>query len=320
MEVEWEHDYAFVINNSPDTNYGIILSNEEDVENILSEIESIENVLVDKTDVVINHMDSNKNVDENPQEQIAHLTNVIKNNDTITQPVNKNHKCYSVRVRGQNVTHQCVHTCDICGKKFRNKDCAKFCQEKMKTKLDVDIPNNRFYLCEICGRHFFFISAFIAHYNHKHGDKNLFLKHKQNQKCNICGKLVSTKWNLKTHMMGHLDVRPYLCEFCGKSYKKQNLLRMHVRTHTGNRPYHCTICPKKFSYRGVLSAHLRTHTGERPFACEFCNRRYTGYTALKIHRREHTGEKPYRCDLCPSERAFASKRKLLSHLKQPHHE
>lgn len=260
----------------------------------------MEQVLTDKTDVIINHQS---------------FEDLAKENLPFVNEMNKNHKCYSVRVTNQDSKHQCVHSCDICGKQFRNKRCAKLCADKAMKN-----PDNNKYLCEVCGQNFLYISAFISHYHHKHADQNLFLKNPRDQQCHICDKVLSNKSNLKLHVQTHFTFCQFLCEFCGKQFKKSDLLKLHLRVHTGFKPYECQICSKRFAWRTILNSHIRTHTGERPYSCSYCGRCFSGQTALKIHQRMvHTGEKPYRCQLCPTERKFASRSLLRLHMKRPHH-
>ncbi|CAH2054154.1 unnamed protein product, partial [Iphiclides podalirius] len=116
--------------------------------------------------------------------------------------------------------------------------------------------------------------------------------------CDICGKFLSTKSNLKAHKICHSDIRPYKCDKCPSAFRGHSTLNQHKKLHTGETPYHCEYCPKQFSRRTGLVNHIRMHTGEKLFSCDICFKSFVQSAQLSIHMKRHKGEKPYLCQVC----------------------
>ena len=74
--------------------------------------------------------------------------------------------------------------------------------------------------------------------------------------CELCGKILSNKKNLKKHLKLHSDVRNYICKICNKSYKRSDHLKRHMITHEPEPNfYECELCLKRF----CLNYHLKSH-------------------------------------------------------------
>ncbi|XP_052744422.1 zinc finger protein 501 isoform X2 [Bicyclus anynana] len=116
--------------------------------------------------------------------------------------------------------------------------------------------------------------------------------------CDVCGKIISTKSNLKAHKICHTDSRPYKCSLCPAAFKGHSALFQHKRVHSGETPYHCEYCPKQFSRRAGLVNHIRAHTGEKLFSCTICCKDFVQKTQLSIHMKRHKGDKTYLCQVC----------------------
>ncbi|XP_059059057.1 zinc finger protein 329-like [Achroia grisella] len=137
-------------------------------------------------------------------------------------------------------------------------------------------------------------------------------KKAQKQQCFTCGKVMSSRFRLKTHLRTHTGERPYSCLHCGKNFSLAQNLKVHIRIHTGEKPLKCSICGECFAQSAGLAAHRRKHTGQLPYKCLLCPRSFRTVGHLQYHVRRHTGEKNYECDLCG--RAFITRSDLKQHL------
>lgn len=56
---------------------------------------------------------------------------------------------------------------------------------------------------------------------------------------------------------------PFRCEVCGKISSTRAKAMGHYRVHTGERPYECEICQRTFSDGSNFKRHRRLHLGSR---------------------------------------------------------
>ncbi|XP_050674772.1 gastrula zinc finger protein XlCGF17.1-like [Leptidea sinapis] len=144
-------------------------------------------------------------------------------------------------------------------------------------------------------------------------NKRLPNKNKKSEKyqCFSCGKILSSRFRLKTHLITHSGERPYKCANCEKSFSLAQTLDVHMRIHTGEKPFCCSTCGKEFTQAAGLSAHKRKHTGTLPYTCKLCPEKFRTSGHLQYHIRKHTGEKNFECDVC--HRAFITCHDLKRH-------
>ncbi|KAJ0172092.1 hypothetical protein K1T71_012065 [Dendrolimus kikuchii] len=148
--------------------------------------------------------------------------------------------------------------------------------------------------------------------------------------CDICGKFLSNKSNLKAHKICHTNLRPYECPDCPATFRGHSALFQHRRVHSGETPYHCEYCPKQFSRRtnfvnhvrihtgfpikGDLRVHQRIHNGEKPYSCHLCSKTFATAGNLSIHVRIHNKEVRYNCKEC--HRGFVTCSAFNVHMKR----
>ncbi len=116
------------------------------------------------------------------------------------------------------------------------------------------------------------------------------------RQCNLCGKVLSSDYNLMLHMRVHNNDKPWICEEpgCGKAFVKPENLRTHIRSHTKERPYLCEICNCRFSYRVVLRTHKaakhKIYDSEGVFEC-VCGEKTIAENFLRKHFRSCSRKK-----------------------------
>ncbi len=50
-----------------------------------------------------------------------------------------------------------------------------------------------------------------------------------------------------------------MCPECGKRLSRRGSLVTHMRTHTGERPFACPTCSRRFYLRSSMLAHSQQH-------------------------------------------------------------
>ncbi|XP_023939939.2 zinc finger protein 239-like [Bicyclus anynana] len=134
----------------------------------------------------------------------------------------------------------------------------------------------------------------------------------QKQQCFTCGKLMSSRFRLKTHLATHIKEKQHSCTYCKKQFTIIENLNAHMRTHTGEKPYCCDTCGERFAQSSGLIVHKRKHTGQTPYQCVLCPRSFQTIGNFKYHIRVHTGERKFDCNTCG--RAFITNGDLKQHI------
>lgn len=164
--------------------------------------------------------------------------------------------------------------CNVCSKGFFDKSSLRE-HENMHTGVAT-------YQCEVCGMIFKIKSTLRAH-------KFKFHPHLFPHICQICGKGLSTKGGLDSHLKLHAENRKFMCDICGRNLNTPRSLLEHRRLHTGERPFECDLCLKSYPAQKHLIRHVKlVHTGEKPernHECCHCNKKYASLSACQSHQK-----------------------------------
>merc|ERR1719150_1950817 len=133
--------------------------------------------------------------------------------------------------------------------------------------------------CEICQKVFPTFQSLTRHKFAMHGIEDPSIN-TEKVKCECCGKIWSTKHNLKKHLqnMETKLLEKFKCAICGNTFSHQRGLEYHENSvHKKLTREFCELCGKTFSF---LKSHM-----------------------LVVHEKR----KDYKCDLCPFRCTFKDK-------------
>ncbi|XP_013114676.2 transcription factor grauzone [Stomoxys calcitrans] len=198
-------------------------------------------------------------------------------------------------------------TCDIC--KTPMATFQALCKH-------FNRAHNKQGFVTCCKRKFLRRSVLVDHI-HCHLDPEYF-------KCKRCGKLMSDRRCLESHMKNHDKPRKtHICDICGNGFSGENLLRNHKLTHLSEaeKKFPCEQCGKPFATVHLLSSHIRVvHLDKYAFVCDICGSKMRTKEVFDRHISKHQGlELPtFSCDICGAK--MTNKRGLKHHKKNQHPE
>ncbi|GIY28436.1 hypothetical protein CEXT_808241 [Caerostris extrusa] len=155
--------------------------------------------------------------------------------------------------------------------------------------------------------------------------------------CNICNEVFSHPTNLRTHVLNHKKLKPYICKVCDKRFKKQVSLDRHkaqgdcresdennesleLKKDQSAFEKKVSFCDSCISLLSVEQNSLRslnynfTHSNvKKGYICNICSKSFLFKQEFDEHYPNHTKYKPYPCDLC--DRAFSCENSLKFHYK-----
>ncbi|XP_063889179.1 zinc finger protein 699-like isoform X1 [Scylla paramamosain] len=185
----------------------------------------------------------------------------IKNEESLVCAVCNN--VFESQVSFNNHSHDNVHDCKICGKKYQNRvnlqsHIKKYHEETEWMK----------FRCATCGKSFGFLLALERHMK----------EHNPNQKfcCDQCGKVFKSLTNLKNHIPLHTKDEVFRCPYCPKYYYIRYSYEKHVRSHVSPPKFHCEICSRNFNDKKYFEVHLERHQKggclgrSKDFRCNNC--------------------------------------------------
>ena len=142
--------------------------------------------------------------------------------------------------------------------------------------------------------------------------------------CELCGKILSCKKNLKKHLKLHSNIRNYICKICNKSYKRSDHLKRHMITHDPEPNYYeCEFCLKRFNLNYHLTSHLQNVHGQKKlkvYKCPDCDLFFQKKSKLFLHQKDFHNlvfdKIPCYYPYC--NRSYISEQKLNDHIRKYH--
>jgi hypothetical protein len=142
--------------------------------------------------------------------------------------------------------------------------------------------------------------------------------------CDLCGKILSSKKNLKKHYKLHSNIRNYVCTICNKSYKRSDHLRRHMITHNPEPNYYeCDYCLKRFSLNYHLTAHIQSvHSNNKlkVYQCPDCDLCFNKKSKLFLHQKDihNLVSEKIPCYYPYCNKSYISEEKLNYHIQKFH--
>ena len=182
-----------------------------------------------------------------------------------------NEKCIN---HGAIHTDKKLHRCNVCQRHFRHSYDLK-CHKRAHT-------NRKMYPCHLCDKRYIYLST---------RDKHVLTHSLEPPKlsCDVCKKVLSSRFHLKRHATIHSGEKSYMCKECKKPFREASSLQCHLLIHSGKRPYLCEICGRSFRQSVDLQRHRFRHTGDKPYLCASCGERFTEAWILEKHIQTHNG-------------------------------
>ena len=142
--------------------------------------------------------------------------------------------------------------------------------------------------------------------------------------CELCGKILSCKKNLKKHLKLHSNIRNYICKICNKSYKRSDHLKRHMITHDSEPNYfECEFCFKRFNLNYHLTSHLQNvhgHKKRKEYKCPDCDLYFQKKSKLFLHLKDFHNSifDKIPCYYPYCNNSYFSEQKLNDHIRKYH--
>ncbi|KAM7341943.1 uncharacterized protein ACRADG_009536 [Cochliomyia hominivorax] len=212
-----------------------------------------------------------------------------------------------LNVHYKNVHDQRSYECDICGKSLSS-------EYTLKSHKSLHNPeNNEKAKCPQCDKTFNCQNHLNQHIRRVH------LK-KYHKMCDICGVPVDES-QLKAHMLKHAGKSSVTCDICGRRLADKKNLRRHMNSYhppDGVKiEFKCPICMNSLASRNSLKMHIKVvHENSCESKCTMCEKTFKRPDALKDHMAKHVGEPLHACGWCPMK--FYSNGQMHAHRKKVH--
>ncbi len=187
-----------------------------------------------------------------------------------------------------------MHECNLCNKKYSYKD-------NLNRHIAMFHHKRRIISCTQCDKTFQDKSSLMRHQQRQH-----MLDQDKKHVCQMCHKEYLTKDSLRYHMqqMHNQQMEKYKCSVCGKILSCKNTLQTHIaikHSNTERQRVKCPHCNNTYATKDGLYEHMNTkhlHPDEKHY-CKTCKKHFASKYTLKKHlRRQHLYPKVYKCSVC----------------------
>lgn len=109
---------------------------------------------------------------------------------------------------------------------------------------------------------------------------------KKTNVCDICQKRLSTKQNVKLHILythvGSAARDQLQCNICEKKLSNCYSLKAHLKRHSSE-PLECPYCNQYKLNKGALRKHIKfVHNMDNSLLCRFCDKAFETSMALEV--------------------------------------
>eukprot|EP00112_Aurelia_sp_Birch-Aquarium-sp1_P016410 Seg3718.2 transcript_id=Seg3718.2/GoldUCD/mRNA.D3Y31 product="Zinc finger protein Xfin" protein_id=Seg3718.2/GoldUCD/D3Y31 len=193
---------------------------------------------------------------------------------------------------------QSTDVCEICGRQCTTKANLK---SHMRTH-STEMP----YSCDICNKGFNQHGNMVRHrQGHgatsvRSVNAIIAAENRVNDlpefSCSCCERTFEREDLLLNHLavFHGIGSSTCICEVCGKQITSRKNLKEHMKVHSKSKPFICEVCGKAFSQRGNLGRHRRNHMEkdakekqEKHFQCRVCDKIFTSKQLLTYHYGKH---------------------------------
>lgn len=159
-------------------------------------------------------------------------------------------------------------SCESCSTMFRSKQHLR--RHQMQHQHGAFACTD----CKQCDKSYRAVASLRSH--------ELLIHGTQEHECDLCGKVVNGKLNMRDHIRTHVKTE---CEFCGKMFNKRNILYHLKKAHIKSE----SVCKNRDMKLVGKSHYLRQHKA-RPIKCLSCQVTFECFKLWEQHEKEHRTE------------------------------
>ena len=212
-------------------------------------------------------------------------------------------------------------SCTLCGQN-RFSDLIKLFEHKRSAHKECEEAQIEYdsvlVECQFCGYRVIGTPALRLHTIEKHVQSG---NESYEYNCKLCIFQSPSKEEYKKHMEakhGKNFNQHVQCEICGKMVSSKYIAVHHKKMHSHSRNYACNMCDMKFFDCQSLKCHFTEEHVDNEYECELCQLKFKKYHQLRQHRTYVHSTKVYKCLYCDA--TFKRKCDQSSHTKRKHME